>query len=78
MKCFGCGRELEMGDQYIKDTLGGFAEGGPTPGGSEVDALLGQALSGTSNGSIVFCENCTEKTEDGRYLFETVYGDEEG
>lgn len=76
MKCFGCKRELEVGDLYIKDTLGSFAELDETPGGSEVDALLGQVFSGTSDGSIILCEDCTEQSDDGRYMFDTVYGDE--
>lgn len=77
LTCFGCKRVLEVGDLYIKDTLGGYCESGETPGGSEVDALLGAVFSGTGDGSIIFCEDCTELTPDGRYLFETVYyGDE--
>ena len=77
LTCFGCKRVLDVGDLYIKDTLGGFATGGETPGGSEIDELLGKAFSGTADGSIILCENCTERSDDGRYLFETVYGDEE-
>ena len=77
MKCFGCGRTLEVGDQYIKDTLGGFTESDETPGDSKVDALLGAALSGTTDGTIIFCEDCTEHDDSGRYLFDAVYGDEE-
>ena len=77
MQCFGCKRQLEVGDLYIKDTLGGYAEGGETPGGSEVDVLLGQMFSDTSDGSIIFCEDCTERSDDGRYMFDTVYGDED-
>lgn len=75
LKCFGCHRELEVGELYIKDTLGGYCES-ETPGGSEIDAMLGELFSGTTDGNIIFCEDCTEKREDGRYLFETVYGDE--
>lgn len=70
--CFGCKRSLRSGDLYIRDTLGGFATGGETPGGSEVDELLGQALSGTDDGSLIFCQDCTEESPEGRYQFETV------
>lgn len=77
MICFSCKRELEVGDLYIKDTLGGYCDGAETPGGSEIDALLGGVFSGTGDGTIIFCEDCTETTPDGRYRFETVYGDEE-
>ena len=75
MICFSCRRKLEVGDLYIRDTLGGYCDS-ETPGGTEVDVLLGSVFSGTSDGQILFCEDCTVIRPDGRYLFETVCGDE--
>lgn len=71
MKCFGCRRELDIGDQYIEDTASGFI-GQETS--SEVDGMIAD-LFGGSGGKVVFCEDCTQ--EGGDYMFSTVYGDEE-
>jgi hypothetical protein len=71
MICAGCRRELEVGDQYIKDTASGFTGGG----NSAFDGLISEIMGGTG-GEIFFCEDCTTTTSDGKYLFETVYGDE--
>ena len=75
MRCGGCGRELEVGDRYIKDKASGFMkrEAGETD--PEIDALVGEILSGTTSGEVIFCEDCTE--DGGDYLFDTVYGDED-
>lgn len=69
MKCSGCRRELEVGDQYIEDTASGFM-------GHEADGLddvMAQLLGGTG-GKIIYCKDCTQ--EGGDYMFSTVYGDE--
>lgn len=71
MRCFGCNRELEVGDQYIEDTASGFIGEGAD---ASVDDLMAD-LFGGSGGKVVFCEDCT--APGGEYLFETVYGDEE-
>lgn len=31
MKCVGCNRDLEVGDQYIEDTASGFIHGEANP-----------------------------------------------
>lgn len=80
MICAGCRRELEVGDLYIVDTASGFLDTEATP---EIDGLIADifggddTLSGAAGGKVVFCEDCTDKTKDGRYLFDTVYGDED-
>ena len=72
MKCFGCQRQLEVGDQYIKDTASGFTDAEASP---DIDGLIADLFGGVG-GEVVFCEDCTDKTSDGRYLLDTVYGDE--
>jgi hypothetical protein len=74
VKCFGCQRELEVGDYYIEDTASGFCETDANPA---VDGLIAELFGGSTSGKVVFCEDCTHTTADGRYLFETVYGDED-
>jgi hypothetical protein len=73
VKCFGCQRELEVGDLYIEDTASGFRE---MNGSAGVDGLIAELFGGHDD-KIVFCEDCTTRTPGGRYRFETVYGDEE-
>jgi hypothetical protein len=74
LKCFGCSRTLEVGDRYIEDTASGFGE--MENGSAEVDGLIAE-LFGGRDGKVVFCEDCTTHTPDGRYQFETVHGDED-
>jgi hypothetical protein len=69
-RCFGCQRELEVGDHYIEDTASGFAKQEATP---ETDALIADLFGGQGS-KVIFCEDCT--TTGGDYLFETYYGDE--
>jgi hypothetical protein len=70
MRCFGCQRELEVGDNYIKDTASGFLD----KPSSDADSIIGDLFGGVG-GQIVFCEDCT--TNGGRYMLNTVYGDED-
>jgi hypothetical protein len=70
MKCFGCQRELEVGDRYIKDTASGFTGQENHP---EVDGLIAEMFGGHGE-KVLFCEDCTQ--EGGEYMFETVWGDE--
>ena len=70
MRCSGCRRELEVGDQYIEDTTSGFM-GREADG---MDDLMAEILGGTG-GKIVYCEDCTQ--DGGDYFFSTVYGDED-
>lgn len=70
MKCFGCQRDLEVGDRYIEDTPSGFIDQDANPG---IDSIIAD-LFGGSAGKVRFCEDCT--AEGGDYMFETVYGDE--
>ncbi len=73
MICGGCQRALEPGDLYIEDTPHGYI--GAESLGADLDALLvdlmthNDRLDGTSD-RLVFCENCTDKTRDGRYHFQ--------
>jgi hypothetical protein len=69
MKCFGCQRALEVGDQYIEDTASGFI--GAEDGG--FDGIVADMFG--CGGKIVLCVDCTQP--GGEYLLETVYGDEE-
>jgi len=70
VRCAGCQKELEVGDQYIAAKASEFI--GTEPSG-EVDLLIAE-LFGGSDGRIVYCEDCTQP--DGDWLLETVYGDE--
>jgi hypothetical protein len=60
-----------VGDQYIEDTASGFMDL-PIDG---LDDLMAEIL-GNAGGRIIYCEDCTDRTKDGKYLFSTVYGDE--
>lgn len=70
MRCFGCQRDLEVGDHYIKDTASGFLKQDASP---EIDGLIAEIMGG-QGGNVVVCEDCT--VVGGDYMFETVYGDE--
>lgn len=75
MICGDCGRQLEVGDQYIEDTASGFAKlpADPLIDGLIADIFGGDAtLSGGAGGKIIFCEDCTEPGGD--YRFNTYYG----
>ena len=71
MKCFGCQREIEVGDHYIADTASGFIGQEANP---DVDAVIADIFGGASGSKVVFCTDCT--TEGGDYLAETYYGDD--
>jgi hypothetical protein len=70
MRCSGCRRDLEVGDQYIEDTASGFMDRAD----DGLDGLMAEIM-GAGNGKIVYCEDCTQ--DGGRYRFNTVYGDED-
>ena len=77
MRCAGCKRELEIGDQYIKGAAGDYVgqEVDPMVGGLLADILSGNgALDGSTGGTIIYCEDCT--TTGGDFLLNTYYGDE--
>lgn len=71
MKCDGCGKTLEVGDQYIEDTASGFLDMELDP---KIDELMSTLLGG-KDGKIFYCSDCT--TPGGDYLFNTYYGDED-
>jgi hypothetical protein len=73
MNCAGCRRELDVGDQYIEDTASGFL-GRPDNG---MDDLMAEILGSGKGDKIIYCEDCTEQVDDGRWKLHTVYGDEE-
>lgn len=75
MRCFGCNREIEVGDHYIEDKASGFLGHDPTATDMEVDNLIGELFSGRADGKVVFCTDCTQPGGD--YKFETYYGDED-
>lgn len=70
MICAGCRRTLEVGDQYIEDTASGFID-------QDADPLIDGLIADIFGGRVIFCEDCTETTREGRYRFSTYYGDEE-
>jgi hypothetical protein len=76
VKCAGCQKELEVGDRYIEDTASGFIGKESNP---EIDSLvadiMGGDASGSTEGKVVFCDDCT--VSGGDYLFETYWGDDE-
>jgi hypothetical protein len=76
-RCAGCGRELEIGDQYIEGTASDYLghEGDPGIGGLLADIVGGsRELDGRSGGKIIYCEPCT--VPGGDFRFSTYYGDE--
>jgi hypothetical protein len=75
VKCFGCNRELEVGDHYIEDTPTGFLGREADEGDATVNSIISDLFSGRRDGKVVFCDDCT--VEGGDYKFETYYGDEE-
>lgn len=70
MRCFGCQRELEVGDRYIEDTASGFSGQDASP---EVDGLIADIFGG-AGGKLVFCTDCT--VEGGDYMTEVYWGDD--
>lgn len=70
MKCAGCRRELEVGDQYIEGTASEFM-------GREddcTDDLMAMVMGSGRGEKIVYCEDCTQ--HGGDFMFNTVYGEE--
>lgn len=63
LKCGGCGKKLEVGDQYIEGTAAEYM-------GKDVDPFVGDlladllggnaALDGSTGGKIIYCEDCTQ------------------
>jgi hypothetical protein len=72
VRCAGCSRELEVGDQYIEGTAGEFLGQDVDEG---VESLLASVLGSGRGDKIVYCEDCTQKGGD--FLLNTVYGDED-
>jgi hypothetical protein len=68
MRCAGCQRELEVGDQFIEGSASDFLE-------REVDPAIGNLMADLFGGKIVYCEACTEP--GGNFMFSTYYGDED-
>ena len=75
MRCAGCQRELEIGDEYIKFTLSEFAEAEGLPAVEGVDGVASELFGSGFGDYIVYCTDCT--VEGGEWLRDTVYGDEE-
>lgn len=71
MKCNGCNKTLEVGDQYIEDTASGYLNDEPD---AEFDSLVSEILGGT-DGKIFYCSDCT--TPGGDYILQTVLDDED-
>jgi hypothetical protein len=75
--CGGCSRELKAGDLYIEDTASGFVG---QEANQEIDGLIADifgrddTLSGGAGGTVIFCEDCTDKTREGRYHLQTYTG----
>jgi hypothetical protein len=69
VKCFGCQREIEIGDRYIEDSASGFLG---KPQGGEADGILADIF-GDKDGKVVFCEDCT--VPGGEYMAETYWGE---
>jgi len=79
MRCAGCHRDLEIGDQYIKFTMSEFAKAEgleQSPAVAELDDLFGDIMGSQHGDDIIYCEDCTER--GGQWRFDTFYGDEEG
>jgi hypothetical protein len=76
MKCAGCRRELEVGDQYIQFTASEWAERNNLTPLAGMDDLMADLMGSGHGENIVYCEDCTQKA-DGGWLFDTVYGDED-
>jgi hypothetical protein len=53
VKCFGCQRNLEVGDLYIEDTASGFSD---QDANVEVDGLIAELFGGHGD-KVIFCED---------------------
>lgn len=70
MKCAGCRRELEVGDQYIEATASEFM--GQDDDG--LDDLMAMVMGSDRGNMVVYCEDCTKPGGD--FMLNTIYGDE--
>lgn len=75
MNCAGCRRKLDVGDQYIQFTASEWAERQGLPPLQGLDDLFSEIMGSDHGEKLVYCEDCTQKTDDG-WLLDTVYGDE--
>jgi hypothetical protein len=71
MKCFGCSRELEPGDEYIEDAASRFVGGAAE---STFDGLIAKVMCDADN--VIFCTDCT--VPGGEYETRTFWGDDDG
>lgn len=75
MKCAGCRAGLEVGDQFIQFTASEFFEREGKDTMPELDDVFSAVMGSGHGDQLVYCEDCTQKTDDG-WLLDTVYGDE--
>lgn len=75
IRCAGCRRELEVGDQYIKFTASEFFEREGMGTREGIDGLFAEILGSNHGDNLVYCEDCTQSGDDG-WMLDTVYGDE--
>lgn len=75
MNCAGCHRTLEVGDRYIQFTHSEWAEREGKEPLEGMDDVLAQIMGSDYGDKIVYCEDCTVKSEDG-WRSQMVYGDE--
>jgi hypothetical protein len=75
VNCAGCRREMEVGDQYIHFAASEFFERDGVKADPALDGLMAEIMGGTGD-QLVYCEDCTQKRDDG-WLLDTVYGDED-
>lgn len=71
MRCAGCRRDLEIGDQFIEGTAGDFMGQDVEP---EIGGLMAEIMGSGNGEKIVYCEDCTQSGGD--FLLSTFYGDE--
>jgi hypothetical protein len=77
MKCAGCHREMDVGDQFIQFTASEWAEREGLEPLPELDDVMALCMGSTNGAKLAYCEGCTQKADDG-WLLDTVYGDEGG
>jgi hypothetical protein len=75
VNCAGCQRELEVGDRYIKFTASEWAEREGMKPLDGLDDVFADLMGSGFGKDIVFCDDCTESTDEG-WMQDTVYGDE--
>jgi hypothetical protein len=75
MRCAGCRRELDVGDQYIQFGANEYFERNNMTPLEGMDDIFAELMGSNHGDKLVYCEDCTEKTDDG-WKLDTVYGDE--